>query len=81
MKIEEGVMLAAMCESPFFASCRACCRLVTGIFQTISTCRDAWFETPKHPRDFPVCRRLPRDKSPTRVTGTFRGSRRNGIWA
>ena len=35
---------------------RDCCRLVTGVSQTISTCRDGlkWFETPKLPHDFRV---------------------------
>jgi len=45
---------------------RACRRLVTGFFQTISICRDGL-----KPRNLPV----------TLVTGKFRGSRRNRIWA
>jgi len=52
---------------PRFADAkRACCRLLPGIFQTVSTYRDGL-----KPRNFPV----------TRVMGRFRGSRGNEIWA
>jgi len=64
--------------SPFLRRKRACCRLITGIFQTISTCRDGL-----KPRNCPVTSLYVGDfpVTVTRVTEKFRGSRRNGIWA
>jgi len=63
-------------ESPFVVSCRArfqiplerrkraCRRLVTGIVQTISICRDGLKPINISVIKFPVCRQLSRDKSP-----------------
>jgi len=69
---------------------RACRRLVTGFFKPSRHVAMAW--SPKTSlclsrfmigvRDFPVTsRRLPQKFPVTRVTGKFRWSRRNGIWA
>ena len=60
-----------------------------GNFSSYHLDMSRWFETPKHPRDFPVTwsmsatspRQVADFLETARDTGKIRGSRRNGMWA